>query len=143
MQAFGNSGISVGEATLVAQPDLIDFFVLARHNAFDHCFTVAFGFAAHIVSEVAPHGALRADGWLVNQFPGTGAKMEISGGESTNGADIGGVAGEDGIKTGFGEGINLQVAPALIKTDHGIINHLVLEAHTTRTLDAAFAVEDR
>ena len=78
----------------------------------------------------------------MKQFPGAGTEMEISGGESTNRADIRGVAGEDGIKARFGESIYLQVTPALIKTDHGIINHLILEAHTTRTLDATLAIEE-
>ena len=46
-------------------------------------------------------------------------------------------------KPGSEKVINLQCSSALIKTDHRVIHHLVLEAHTARALDAAFAVQDR
>ncbi len=74
-------------------------------------------------------------------LPGACSKAEVIGGQGAYRADVGGVAREDGIKTGFREGGNLKRPSAVVKTDHGVVSHLFFKADTACALDAALAVQ--
>src|SRR5690606_36956301 len=129
------------EATLVAHPDFVNHLVLARHDALDDGAATGAGLAARVQGGVAAHRAVGADAGNGRHFPGTGAKAEIDAGEGAHGADVGGVAAENAVKTGVGVGDDFQAAPTLVEGDDRVVDQLVLVADTARTLDAALAVE--
>ena len=103
-QPVGIFGIVIGEATLVAHPDLVDRFVLARHDALDGNLSARHGLTAGVEGQVAAHRALRTDGSGGFHFPGASPEAEIRGGQSADRADIGGVAGEDRVEARLGVG---------------------------------------
>ena len=83
-----------------------------------------------------------ADGSCGLHLPRAGAKAEVGSGESANRANIGGVAGENRVKTGLGKGHNFERPTALVETDHGVIHNIMLEAGAAPALNAALAIEE-
>src|SRR5512145_287443 len=133
----------IGKATLVAHPDLIDFFILPRHHTLDHKIAVAaLDLTARVQRDVAAHRALRADRSRGLQLPRARLEAEVARRQGTNRADVGGVARENGIKARVREGHDLHGAPALVEAEHRVARDLILETDAARTLDAAFLVED-
>ena len=61
--------------------------------------------------------------------------------QGTNRADLNGVAREIGYERFVGEGVHLNMAPAVFELDEGVARDLVREAGTSGTQDAAFPVE--
>ena len=139
--AFGGFAVMVTKATLVADPELVNRFILPRQHALDHGMAFTFGFAAYAVTDVAADRALRADRGDVFHLPGTCSEAEIRRGQCAHRTNIGGVTREDRIETGLRVGHDLQLAASLVETDDRVAGHLVAEAHAARALDAAFAVE--
>ena len=131
----------VTKAAFIANPDLIDLLVLARHCPLDHRVPSGASFAAHVKGQVAPDRAVRADRGSGVHLPRTGPKAEIGGGQRADRADIGGVSRKIGVEGRIGIRDDLQTPAALKKGDHRIIGDLILEAHAAPALDAALSVE--
>ena len=131
----------IGKATLVAHPDLVDLFILARHDPLDGNFSIRPGFAAGIEGDVAAHRALRANRGGSFHLPGARTKAEIRGGQRADRADIGGVAGEDRVESRFRIGNDLGGTAALVEAQHRLAGNLVLETDAAGALDAAFTVQ--
>jgi len=82
----------VRETTLITDPNLVHFFILARHDALDYEITTGFGFTTGIQRNVTAYRTLRTNGSSRFQFPGARFETEIPGGQRPDRADIGGVA---------------------------------------------------
>src|SRR5690606_35909521 len=112
------------KAPLIANPDFVDLFVLARHDAFDRRPPVKLALQTGIDGDIATHRAVRADTRNACQFPGARLKAEILGRESPHRADIGRIAGEVSVESGITGGDDLQRALALGKCQHIIADNL-------------------
>src|SRR6185436_895846 len=124
-------------AALVADPDFVDLFVLARHDTLDDLRSAGLGLAAGAEGDVTAHRAMIADGSGRREFPGARAKAEVGGGQRPHRADIGGVARPLRVKARIGERDNFQLAAALVKTEHMVVGNFVLKTGTARALNTA------
>jgi hypothetical protein len=131
----------ISEASLVADPYLVNLFVLPRHDALDDDFPVRFGLAAGVERDIASDGTLSANRSRSLEFPRTRAEAEVRGGQRADRTDVAGVARENGIKPGLRERDNLGGTATLIKADDRFAGDVSLEADTTSALDTAFAVQ--
>jgi len=108
--AFGKM---IGKPALVANPDLVHGFVLARHDPFDDIAPAGARRAAHINGEVTAHRAVGTKRGGCVHLPGAGPKPEITGSQGAHGADVGCIAGENGIEPRIRERHNFQRTAAL------------------------------
>src|SRR5512146_1199825 len=129
------------ETTFVAHPDLVHFFILARHHAFDHDTAVCARLAPGVVCDVAAHRALAADRSRRHQLPRSSAETEIGRRQRAHGADVGGVAGEYRVHARLGQRDDLHGSAALLEPKHRVPCDLILETDAPGALDAALAVE--
>ena len=76
------------------------------------------------------------------QFPGARLETEVPGSQRTNRADVGGVARENGIKSGVRECDDLHGTSAFREVDHRVAYNFILKTDTARTLNTAFLIKD-
>src|SRR5688572_31870133 len=69
--------VMMHKAALVADPDLVDFFILARHYTLDHPIAACFRFTACVQCNIRSHRALRADRGGGLQLPRARFEAEI------------------------------------------------------------------
>ena len=132
----------VPETPFIADPDLVDPLVLARHDPLDHVFPTSFSFSARVESQIATNRTMRADRSRAVQFPRTSAESKISGREGAHGANIGRVSREVRVESRFRECDNFEPSAAIVKTDDRITDDFTLKTGTASALDTAFAIQE-
>ena len=124
----------VAKASFIADPDFIDRFILARHDALDHHLTIRTRFPAQVDRQVAAHRAVGADGGSGAKLPWASFEAEVGCGERTHRTDIGRIAREIRVETRLGIGKYSQTTTAVGKSDHRVIGDEALgSAHSDRT----------
>src|SRR5262245_40958264 len=96
------------EAALVANPNFVDGFVLARHHALDDLRAARRRFAPGAEREIATNRAVRTNGSGRSHLPRARAEAEVFRGQRADRANISRVAGKLGVKAGIGERDDLQ-----------------------------------
>ena len=132
----------VCKAALVTNPNFVDLLILARHGTFDHHIPTSTGFLTGVVSQVTANRTVGADRSGGFEFPGTGTKAEISRGEGTNRANIGGVSRPIAVKTGIRIRDNIGRPTTIVKFEHGVTGNFILKTDTAGTLNAALTIEE-
>ena len=131
----------VREPPFITNPQLIDPFILTRHDALDNNISTRFSLAPYIHGQVATHRALRADRSRVGQFPGTRPKSKIRSCQRPNRADIGAIAREIRIETRFRGCDDFGGTTPQVKLDHRVIGDFFLVTNAPSALDAALLIE--
>ena len=131
----------MGKTTFITQPDLINLFILARHDTFYYHPAFRVGFTADIQCGITAHRAVCTYGGSRVHLPGAGTKTEIHCRQCADRADVGGIAREDRIKTRLGVSDNIRGTPAPEEIQHRITHDLILKADTACALNAAFTIQ--
>src|SRR6266508_4916081 len=87
-QSFFAVCIMMCEATLIADPALIDFFILSRHHTLDNKVAIRSGFTTCVQCNIASDRALRTDRSGRLQLPGTRLETEIPGRQRADRANV-------------------------------------------------------
>src|SRR5438105_6675893 len=125
----------MGEPALVAHPDLVDLFVAAREQPVDEI-------SAALQIDVAAVGAAGADRRALLYEPDPRLKAEIAVQESSDRADVDGVARVLAVERLPGEGADQGVRAAVHHRQLRLLRDLVHEAHAAGAHDAALSVVD-
>ena len=141
-QALLAFGIVRGKATFITDPNLVHFFILTRHDALHHNITTSACFTACVQRGVATHRALCTDRSLHIQFPWARFKAEICSRQRADRANVSGIARENRIKSGVRKRDDLSGACTFIETGHRVACDFILKTDTTRTLNAAFLIQN-